>query len=75
MALIGTSVETGQEGSYALNPIETVKAGVKYNYKLSMKASNVSLEVTTETQQEPITINETVPDSWYLVRISMKIMC
>lgn len=64
MALIGTSVETGQEGSYALNPIETVKAGVKYNYKLSMKASNVSLEVTTETQQEPITINETVPDSW-----------
>ena len=54
MALIGTSVETGQEGSYALNPIETVKAGVKYNYKLSMK----------ETQQEPITINETVPDSW-----------
>lgn len=64
MALIGTSVGTGQEGSYALNPIETVKAGVKYNYKLSMKASNVSLEVTTETQQEPITINETVPDSW-----------
>lgn len=37
MALIGTSVETGQEGSYALNPIETVKAGVKYNYKLSMR--------------------------------------
>lgn len=64
MALIGTSVETGQEGSYALNPIETVKAGVKYNYKLSMKASNVGFEVTTEARQEPVTINETVPDSW-----------
>ncbi|WP_455592137.1 DUF4493 domain-containing protein [Bacteroides sp.] len=64
LALKGTSTTTGEACSYTLNPIDEVVAGMKYKYKLKISPSNVGLDVETEQQQEPVTINETVPESW-----------
>lgn len=62
--LKGVSVVTGEENCYVLAPIESVLPGVKYNYKLRMTPSNLGFEIVTEAQQESVTINETVPESW-----------
>ena len=62
--LKGISVVTNEECSYTLTPIESVKPGIKYNYKLKITPSNVGFDIVTEAQQEPVTINETVPESW-----------
>lgn len=64
LALKGISIATGEECSYKLNPIEAVVAGIKYKYKLKISPSNVGLDVKTEQQQESVTINETVPETW-----------
>lgn len=67
LSLVATSTETGMESSYALTPIETVEAGIKYNYKLSMKVSPDAgsiFDIITDAQQKPITVNETVPEQW-----------
>lgn len=67
LSLVATSTETGVESSYALTSIATAEAGIKYNYKLSMKVSPDAgsiFDITTDAQKEPVTVNETVPEQW-----------